>query len=121
MINFKLAVLVCLGVLLSTKPGVAQNYWAERGESLAKQWCIDKVARNAPLLAKQWCVSCHFVDAGQTVGGDLAPPFVAIARDKTKSDRALFIWLTNPHPPMPNFNLTVWEIDAIVSYISSLR
>jgi hypothetical protein len=34
---------------------------------------------------------------------------------------ATLAWLANPHPPMPNFNLSRTEIDWIVAYLASLR
>ena len=29
-------------------------------------------------------------------------------------------WISNPHPPMPNFNLTRQTVDDLVAYIRSL-
>jgi mono/diheme cytochrome c family protein len=29
-------------------------------------------------------------------------------------------WLADPHPPMPNFNLSRQQIDDIVAYLDSL-
>lgn len=71
-------------------------------------------------LAAQWCSSCHLISADQAAGGDAAPPFSVIA--ETAADRAneLQAWLADPHPPMPNLNLTVREIDDLLAYIESL-
>ncbi len=30
-------------------------------------------------------------------------------------------WLADPHPPMPKFDLTRAETDAIIAYIGSLK
>ncbi len=30
-------------------------------------------------------------------------------------------WLADPHPPMPKFDLTRAETDAIIAYIKSLK
>lgn len=70
-------------------------------------------------LARIWCSSCHIVDEAQQAR-DAAPPFASIAK-RHGSDRAwLRAWLTAPHPPMPNFNLSRREIDDIVAYLESL-
>jgi cytochrome c len=71
-------------------------------------------------LAQVWCSSCHLVDqAGQ--GRDTAPPFATIANRSDADRRWLRGWLTEPHPPMPNFNLSRRQIDDIVAYLDSLR
>jgi mono/diheme cytochrome c family protein len=70
-------------------------------------------------LAQRWCTSCHIIDrSGQ--GTDAAPPFVAIAQ-RNPTDRGwIRAWLAEPHPPMPNFNLGMPQIDDLVAYIDSL-
>lgn len=70
--------------------------------------------------ARQWCTSCHVVESGGK-GSDQAPSFPAIANDPNRTRAGLKYWLANPHPPMPNPNLTRIEIDNIVTYIQSLR
>jgi mono/diheme cytochrome c family protein len=37
-----------------------------------------------------------------------------------KTETYLKGWISNPHPPMPNFNLSRRTIDDLVSYIRSL-
>jgi mono/diheme cytochrome c family protein len=71
-------------------------------------------------LARQWCSNCHLIDNRQSTGGDTAPAFATIA--ETAADRSddLEAWLADPHPPMPNFNLTRYEIDDLLAYINSL-
>jgi mono/diheme cytochrome c family protein len=71
-------------------------------------------------LARQWCTSCHIV-APRTSGSDAAPTFETIANGPMVTDDGLRAWLGDPHPPMPNFDLTRTEIDAIVAYIKSLK
>jgi mono/diheme cytochrome c family protein len=72
------------------------------------------------MLAERWCAGCHVVD--RVPGGtDAAPPFRAMANDPAYTPGRLKGWLIEPHPPMPNLNLTRREIDAIVAYIRSLR
>jgi mono/diheme cytochrome c family protein len=71
-------------------------------------------------LARQWCTSCHIVAPG-TSGSDAARPFESVAKDPNFTEDGLRAWLADPHPPMPNLNLSRAEIDAIVAYIESLR
>jgi mono/diheme cytochrome c family protein len=72
-------------------------------------------------LAKQWCTGCHLTGADQSSGGDAAPPFSLIAESAADRNDDLRAWLADPHPPMPNFNLTRWEIDDLLAYIESLN
>ena len=76
------------------------------------------VARGA-VIAKRWCVNCHVVAPDQTSGKVDVPTFADIAR-RRPDDRALSSFLVEPHPPMPNLNLTRQEIDDVVAYIRSL-
>ena len=70
-------------------------------------------------LARTWCTGCHLVDS-TSQGGDAAPPFATIAAKNAGNEAALRGWLTNPHPPMPNLNLSRLEIDDIIAYLMSL-
>ena len=71
-------------------------------------------------LGRRWCASCHLVEA---VGpaSDAAPPFVAISMDPAITPERLHAWLTKPHPPMPDLQLTRSEEDDILAYIMSLK
>jgi mono/diheme cytochrome c family protein len=72
------------------------------------------------VLAQAWCTGCHIV--GPTVtGGDSAPPFAAIANRQKLAPGALRAWLTDPHPPMPNLDLSRQQIDDVTAYLDSLR
>lgn len=70
-------------------------------------------------LARRWCAGCHVIDRSRQ-GSDAAPPFVAIARQNPETRGWLRAWLTAPHPPMPNFNLSRRQIDDIIAYLDSL-
>ena len=76
------------------------------------------VARGAT-IAKRWCVNCHVVSADQKSAKVDVPTFSDIAK-RRPDDRAISRFLVDPHPPMPNLNLTRQEIDDVVSYIRSL-
>jgi mono/diheme cytochrome c family protein len=71
-------------------------------------------------LARNWCSTCHTVDVEGT-GAKVAPSFITIANDPLRTDTYLRGWLSDPHPPMPQLNLTKTEIDDIVAYLETLR
>jgi cytochrome c len=63
-----------------------------------------------------WWANCNVIsDDGE--GKDPAPPLPMVAREAPDHLRA---FLTGPHPPMPNFNLSRQEIDDVVAYLHSL-
>jgi cytochrome c len=70
-------------------------------------------------LTQQWCTSCHVIGEGNR-GTDSAPSLPAIARLKGSDREWLRAWLTAPHAPMPNLNLTRQEIDDIAAYLDGL-
>lgn len=76
-------------------------------------------AREGEKIAKQWCASCHVVGR-KPMASDKAPAFAALAADPSKSETYLKGWISNPHPPMPNFNLTRQTVEDLVAYIRSL-
>lgn len=67
--------------------------------------------------AERWCVSCHAVDVA---GSDAAPPFTEIARRPNRSDGYYYVWLTDPHPPMPRLDLSRQDIANLIAYLRSL-
>ncbi len=79
----------------------------------------DEIARGKE-LASRWCVDCHVI-APNTPGGDVGPPFPAVAAEPYQSETALKAWLADPHPPMPDLNLSAPEFDALAAYIMSLK
>ena len=70
-------------------------------------------------LARHWCATCHLVE-GAGEGTDAAPAFKSVADNPSLSDRDIKAWLSDPHPPMPNFNLSRTQIDDLTGYIRSL-
>jgi len=81
-------------------------------------WAADADAGRR--LARQWCVECHVVEPTQESASDAAPPFESIALDPSKTPEGLRTWLADPHPPMPNLQLSTGEIEDILAYIQSL-
>jgi len=73
-------------------------------------------------LARKLCTTCHLI--GETpehpVPADV-PSFASIANRPGQTLDHLSTWLTSPHPPMPNLNLTRTEIRDLAGYVFSLR
>ncbi|HYD70421.1 cytochrome c [Azospirillum sp.] len=76
-------------------------------------------AQNGRAIAERWCAACHVVAEGRS-GSDAAPPLPQIARNRAADQRWLRAWLTDPHPPMPNLNLSRSDIDDVVAYLERL-
>lgn len=77
---------------------------------------------NGNNLARKLCTSCHLIGepANAPVPSDV-PTFAGIANRPDQTANHLATWLTRPHPPMPNLNLTRIEIRDLTGYIMSLR
>lgn len=73
-------------------------------------------------LARTLCTTCHLIGepTEHPVPADV-PSFVSIANRPGQTLDHLSNWLTEPHPPMPNLNLTRREIRDLTGYIFSLR
>jgi mono/diheme cytochrome c family protein len=77
-------------------------------------------ATNGKIISKRWCSACHLVSADQKTASADVPGFAAIARKKLPQEQ-LRAFLMDPHPKMPDMNLTRSEIEDIVAYIRSLN
>jgi len=77
---------------------------------------------NGNKLARTLCAACHLIGepANAPVPSDV-PSFASIANRPNQSTDQLLAWLTQPHPPMPNINLTRKEIRDLSGYILSLH
>ena len=71
-------------------------------------------------LTLRWCVACHVVEE-ETPGGDAGPSFASVVNRLGRTDEELRVWLSDPHPPMPEMNLSSIEIDDIIAHIATLR
>ena len=96
--------IVLAGSLLATLPAVAA------GEGDPKEG--EKVARI-------WCANCHTVADDQSVASPDAPSFASLAERPDITADGLSAFLVNPHPPMPDMNLTRDEISDVIAYIMS--
>ena len=71
-------------------------------------------------LVEAWCAECHVVgDAGQ--GADVGPALPMLLENELRTPDQIRGWLADPHPPMPDFELTRQEIEDVVAYLERLR
>lgn len=78
-------------------------------------------ASNGQRLAERWCAACHVVSSAQQRGTTQAPPFSEIAKKPHLDAPVIALFLLNPHPKMPDMNLTRIEAGDIAAYIASLK
>lgn len=72
--------------------------------------------------AKKVCAECHAVERGEKDSPYLdLPSFQTVADSPGITERALAVWLQNPHPNMPNFILPQADMDNVIVYIMSLK
>lgn len=73
-------------------------------------------------LAGRWCSGCHIVARGAAGAvSDAAPPFTAIAGHPDRSAEWLFRRVAvDPHPVMPNLDLTLQQARDLNAYLDSL-
>jgi mono/diheme cytochrome c family protein len=76
-------------------------------------------AANGEALTRVWCANCHVTDSSNS-GRDSAPSLSEVAQRGTPDQMRARIFLSSPHPPMPNFNLARQQIDDIVAYLKTL-
>jgi mono/diheme cytochrome c family protein len=71
-------------------------------------------------LASKLCGGCHIVGT-ERVGSDVAPPFLAIAKDPDVTLTELHGWRGPGHPLLPNLALTTRQTGDINAYLDSLH
>jgi mono/diheme cytochrome c family protein len=71
-------------------------------------------------IVKRWCASCHLVEARQKSSTE-APPFSVIAKRPDFDAAKIAFFLLDPHPKMPNMQLTRAEAADIAAYIGTLK
>lgn len=77
-------------------------------------------AERGRALAESWCASCHVV-APDGAGGDIGPAFETVANREGQTLGGIAAWLFEPHPPMPDLQLSPAEFRDLAAYIMSLR
>ena len=71
-------------------------------------------------LAERWCASCHVV-ARNGAGRDIGPAFETVANREGQTLGGTTAWLFEPHPPMPDLQLSPADFRDLAAYIMSLR
>jgi mono/diheme cytochrome c family protein len=74
-------------------------------------------APEGEVIARKWCAGCHVVSADQATAVEGVPSFADIAG--RLDDDAIQVVLFQPHPPMPEFDLSKRTVDDLVAYIRS--
>lgn len=72
-------------------------------------------------LAGRWCAACHIVAEDQTHGADNVPTFAAIARMPGFTAEKIALFLRDPHPKMPDMQLSRSEAADLAAYIESVK
>jgi mono/diheme cytochrome c family protein len=78
-------------------------------------------ASNGKRLAERWCTGCHLASPSQTTATDQVPPFATIAKMPDFNAAKIALFLLDPHPKMPNMNLSRTEAADIAAYIATLK
>ncbi len=71
-------------------------------------------------LAKRWCAACHVVSADQKQGADTVPAFATIAKKPGFEADKISRFLMDPHPKMPDMQLSREEAKDLGAYIAGL-
>jgi mono/diheme cytochrome c family protein len=74
-------------------------------------------------VARQLCVNCHVVAPGEG-GADATagiPSFKVVANKPGQTSEKIQDYILNPHPPMPQVQLTNIERANLAAYILSLK
>jgi mono/diheme cytochrome c family protein len=73
-------------------------------------------------LALRLCSGCHAVvpNSSPVVNPDI-PSFAAIVRERDATAERLAGRIIIPHPPMPNTQLTVAELQDVIAYMLTLK
>jgi hypothetical protein len=61
------------------------------------------------------------VSASQSTASDQVPPFASIAKMPDFDAAKIALFLLNPHPKMPDMNLSRSEAADLAAYIATLR
>jgi len=79
-------------------------------------------ASNGERLARRWCAACHVVSAAQRQSTtDQAPTFASIAKTPGFDAARIALFLLDPHPKMPDMELSRAEAGDLAAYIATLK
>ena len=77
-------------------------------------------ADHGETLARRWCAACHVVADDQKQGADNVPTFAAIAHIPGFDAQNIARFLRDPHPKMPDMQLSTIEAADLAAYITQL-
>jgi len=77
--------------------------------------------RSGQIVAERWCAACHLVGPDQLRALDGVPTFAEVARREDVTAEGLRVFLSSPHPLMPDMALTRDEIRSLVAYIKTME
>ena len=78
-------------------------------------------AAKGEVLAKRWCAACHIVATDQQRGSTQAPAFSTIADRPNFDASKVALFLLDPHPKMPDMNLTRAEAADLAACIAAQK
>lgn len=78
-------------------------------------------AARGKVIAQRWCAECHVVTPDQARAKADVPTFGEIAERRGKATVPIEQFLMNPHPKMPDMQLTRAEVADIVAYIKTQK
>jgi mono/diheme cytochrome c family protein len=78
-------------------------------------------AAKGEVLAKRWCATCHIVASDQQRGSTQAPAFSTIADRPSFDAGRVALFLLDPHPKMPDMNLTRAEAADLAAFIAAQK
>jgi Cytochrome c len=76
---------------------------------------------NGERLARRWCAACHVVASDQRGLTGEEPPFATITAKPDFDAPRLAFFLLEPHPKMPNMQLSRSEAADLAAYIATLK
>lgn len=75
-------------------------------------------------LANSLCTNCHVVEPGGSRRQDVTvdvPSFMAVAVKSGQTADKIQAYILNPHPPMPEVQLSTSQLADMAAYIMSLK
>lgn len=78
---------------------------------------------NGLRIARSLCTNCHIVEPGGTAAELVAgvPSFMAVSAKQGQDADKMAAYILNPHPPMPQVQLTMAELADVSAYIMTLK
>lgn len=69
-------------------------------------------------IAERWCIQCHTADP--TRANDQIPSLPDLAQTTVRTEDAIRGFLMRPHAPMPPLELSLQQIEDLISYTRNI-